>query len=96
VKNMYSEVVARALGWDPQDVIDIRIAAPMHDIGKVGIPDRILLKPDRLTDAEFALMQQHVVLGAEMLEGSEKLPFRTMNAGMEPVIPMGLEAQIYP
>ena len=46
-------------------------AAPMHDIGKVGIPDAILLKPGRLTPAEFAVMQQHATIGYEVLSGNK-------------------------
>jgi HD-GYP domain-containing protein (c-di-GMP phosphodiesterase class II) len=47
----------------------IRAAAPLHDIGKVGVPDRVLLKPGRLTDDEFALMRTHVALGLGVLDG---------------------------
>jgi putative two-component system response regulator len=43
-------------------------AAPFHDIGKIAISDRVLLKPDRLDDEEFALMKQHTVLGEEILK----------------------------
>ena len=48
----------------------LRRAAPLHDIGKIGIPDSILLKPDRLDDAEIAVMQTHTVIGANILAGS--------------------------
>ncbi|MGB0750105.1 MAG: response regulator [Magnetospiraceae bacterium] len=47
-------------------------SAPLHDIGKVGIPDRILLKPDKLTDEEFAIMKQHATLGGEAIIAAEK------------------------
>jgi len=47
---------------------DLYRASPLHDIGKVGIPDEILLKPGRLTAAEFEHMQQHTVIGANILE----------------------------
>jgi putative two-component system response regulator len=46
-------------------------AAPMHDIGKVGIPDHILLKPGRLDVAEFEIMKRHSILGYEILHGSQ-------------------------
>lgn len=53
-------------------------AAPLHDVGKVGVPDAILLKPDRLTPAEFAIMQEHCELGAEVLSNAdEKLQFQS-------------------
>ncbi|MGL4830594.1 MAG: HD domain-containing phosphohydrolase [Vibrio sp.] len=48
-------------------------AAPLHDIGKVGIPDNILLKPGKLTDNEFAIMRNHALLGKVALEKAEKL-----------------------
>ena len=63
--------IAEAVGWDPQQVADIRLAAPMHDIGKIGIPDHILLKPGRYTETEFGVMKTHARLGAEMLGDSE-------------------------
>jgi HD-GYP domain-containing protein (c-di-GMP phosphodiesterase class II)/CHASE3 domain sensor protein len=47
------------------------LAAPLHDIGKIGIPDAVLLKAGRLTDAEFAIMRTHARLGAGMLDGSD-------------------------
>ncbi|MEZ5478914.1 MAG: HD domain-containing protein [Thiolinea sp.] len=67
---MYAAAIAQALGWEPQAVDDIRMAAPMHDIGKVGIPDRILLKAGSLNDDEFEVMKQHTLIGAQMLEGT--------------------------
>ncbi|MCX7794565.1 MAG: two-component system response regulator [Thermodesulfovibrionales bacterium] len=48
-------------------------SAPLHDIGKVGIPDRILLKPDRLTPEEFEIMKSHTLLGKHAIEEAEKL-----------------------
>jgi putative two-component system response regulator len=66
-----SAAMGMALGWDDSRVADIRIAAPMHDIGKIGIPDSILLKPGRLDPAELRVMQQHTVIGSGMLSGSE-------------------------
>jgi putative two-component system response regulator len=48
----------------------IRLAAPLHDIGKIGIPDDILLKPGRLTDAEYAVIKQHVTIGGRILANS--------------------------
>lgn len=67
---LYSEVIASQLGWK-QNLIDaIRVAAPMHDIGKIGIPDNILKKPARLTEAEFEIMKLHPQIGARILSNS--------------------------
>lgn len=66
----YSRVMAQALGLAPSRCEDIELAAPMHDIGKVGIPDRILLKPGRLTGQEFTIMQRHSQIGYEILKDS--------------------------
>jgi putative two-component system response regulator len=63
-------LLAERLGLAPDVVAAIRFAAPLHDVGKVGVPDRILLKPSRLTAAEFELMKSHTVIGAEILAGS--------------------------
>lgn len=68
---MYSAVMAEALGWSCDEVELIRMAAPMHDIGKIGIPDAILQKPGALTPEEFEVMKRHTLIGAEMLAGSE-------------------------
>lgn len=66
----YSEVLARGLGLAPQQVEILRHAAPMHDVGKIGIPDAILLKPGKLTDEEWEIMKRHSEIGARMLAGS--------------------------
>jgi putative two-component system response regulator len=63
-------LLAERLGLAPDKVETIRRAAPLHDVGKVGVPDRILLKPGRLTAAEFELMKSHTGIGAEILAGS--------------------------
>ena len=68
---MYSEVLARALGVSHHDAEDIRIAAPMHDIGKIGIPDGILLKAGELSHQEFEVVKLHTKIGYEMLSGTE-------------------------
>jgi CHASE1-domain containing sensor protein len=67
---LLSEVLARAAGWFGDDVEAIRQAAPMHDIGKIGIPDAILQKPGKLTPDEFAVMKTHTRIGADILSGS--------------------------
>lgn len=63
----YSEFLAEKAGLSPLLVNKIKLYSPLHDIGKVGIPDRILKKPDIYTPEEFELMKQHVTIGAEML-----------------------------
>jgi len=62
-----ASLIAQALGLDEQFVATIRDAAPLHDIGKVGISRRILLKPDKLTPAEWMHMMRHVEIGARIL-----------------------------
>lgn len=58
---------------DDKFMEDLYRSSPLHDIGKVGIPDCILLKPDGLTDDEFEIMKQHSVIGAESLEETTKI-----------------------
>jgi putative two-component system response regulator len=65
-----ASLLAERLGLAPDVVQAMRSAAPLHDVGKVGVPDRILLKPSRLTAAEFELMKSHTLIGAEILQGS--------------------------
>jgi len=61
--------IAEALGWTPAEVELICRAAPLHDVGKIAIPDSILLKPGKLTREEFECMKTHARLGAQMLSG---------------------------
>ena len=64
-----SAVLAEALGL-PRDLVEvIRAAAPLHDVGKIGVPDQILLKVGRLTPEEFAVMKTHTTIGAAILAG---------------------------
>ncbi len=67
---LLAELLARAKGWSPADTEMIRLAAPMHDVGKIGIPDVILRKPSKLTREEFEIMKSHTTIGAKMLAGS--------------------------
>ncbi|TAN44419.1 MAG: response regulator [Nitrospirae bacterium] len=67
---MYAEVISRELGMSSEFIQTIAFASPMHDIGKIGIPDSILLKPSGLTQDEFEAMKQHTVIGSKMLENS--------------------------
>jgi response regulator RpfG family c-di-GMP phosphodiesterase len=63
-------LLARAVGIPERKIELIRRAAPLHDIGKIGIPDVVLLKPGKLTDAEFEVIRAHTTIGAEILSGS--------------------------
>jgi putative two-component system response regulator len=65
-----SSRIADQLGLDEDEVDMVRRAAPLHDIGKIGIPDSILLKPGKLTHEEYAVMRSHVKIGASLLAGS--------------------------
>jgi putative two-component system response regulator len=67
---LLSEALALAVGWSPAEAEVLRFAAPMHDVGKIGVPDAILQKPGKLTPAEFEIMKTHTIIGAKMLEGS--------------------------
>jgi putative two-component system response regulator len=69
VGNM-SAMIARVLGLEVDEVEMIRLAAQLHDIGKVGIPDRILLKEGKLTSEEFDVIKGHTAIGSSILEGS--------------------------
>lgn len=55
----------------PLETQEIHIAGHLHDIGKIGVPDRVLLKPDRLNDEEWGLMKKHPEIGADILSRSE-------------------------
>lgn len=67
----YAVAVAKRMGFSESDVENLLYAAPMHDIGKIGIPDRILLKPGKLDNEEWKIMRQHTIFGAKILEGSD-------------------------
>jgi len=68
----YSRVLARAYGLSEQETYTLEFASPMHDIGKVGIPDAILNKPGKHTVEEFEIMKTHALLGYEILSASNK------------------------
>ena len=76
----YSELIARGLGLSVPEQELLLEAAPLHDIGKVGIPDHILLKPGRLTLPEFEIMKLHAIYGYEILKGSSS---KVLQAGAE-------------
>ena len=64
----YSTAIARKFGCDEEFVENLLFAAPMHDIGKIGIPDRILQKPGKLEPDEWEIMKTHTTMGAEILK----------------------------
>ncbi len=65
-------LLALRLGLDDAEVDLVRLASPMHDVGKIGIPDSILLKPGKLTGEEFEVMKTHTLLGHQILKGSSR------------------------
>lgn len=67
---LLSSRLAAELGMDPEEVDLIRRTAPLHDIGKIGVADAVLLKPGALSDSEYAHIKTHTVIGAEILGGS--------------------------
>jgi putative two-component system response regulator len=67
----YSALLAEKLEIAPKEVENIHYAAPMHDVGKIGIPDNILLKPGKLTEDEFETMKTHTTIGSKILSNSK-------------------------
>src|SRR3990172_5049073 len=67
----YSALLARRCGWSGEETVLLLEAAKMHDIGKIGIPDAILHKQERLTAPEYAVIKQHPQIGAAILAGSK-------------------------
>ncbi|WP_243007111.1 HD domain-containing phosphohydrolase [Dorea sp. AM58-8] len=64
----YAALIAKELHWSPKEILNLKYAAHLHDIGKVGIPDTILNKPTRLTPEEYAVTKEHTVIGGEILK----------------------------
>jgi len=62
--------IAAEMGLSEEEAAMIQLAAPLHDVGKIGVPDLILLKPDRLTDEEFEKMKKHTLIGYDILRNS--------------------------
>jgi two-component system response regulator RpfG len=67
----YARIIAEELGLSQMECEDIEYAAPMHDIGKIGIPDTVLKKPGRFNDDEWVQMRQHTVIGHKILSSSQ-------------------------
>ncbi|MBI2381936.1 MAG: response regulator [Gammaproteobacteria bacterium] len=76
----YSAAIARILGWSEAECRHIEQAAPLHDIGKISIPDRILLKEGPLDAAEWTIMQTHAAAGARLLRSHSSSPVFEMAA----------------
>ena len=67
----YAQVVAKTLGLRQEEVENILYASPMHDVGKIGTPDQILLKKGKLTPEEKKIMDEHTIIGERILSGSD-------------------------
>ena len=67
----YCALIAERFGFSHERVELMRVASPMHDVGKIGIPDNILLKPATLTREERQIMEQHTAVGYKLLSGSD-------------------------
>jgi putative two-component system response regulator len=78
--SQYCALLARRLGLDQDRCELIRAASPMHDIGKIGIPDGILMKNCKLTQPEFAIMKRHAEIGYRILAGSDAALLKTAAA----------------
>jgi len=76
----YAKVLAQTLGISEQEAENLRLSAPMHDIGKLGIPDNVLLKTGKLNADEWACMQGHAEIGYKILKDSNSLILK--NAGI--------------
>jgi len=77
----YSTLIGRELGLTPEDLDILRISALLHDVGKIGVEDRVLKKPGALTPEEFDLMKQHTVKGANIMRPVSQL--KNMLPGIE-------------
>lgn len=73
----YSYILALGLGMSEREADMLRCASPMHDIGKVAIPDEVLKKPGKLTDEEFELMKSHTITGYRLLQSSKRELMKT-------------------
>jgi len=69
----FSRALALEMGLDSNFVDNLFLGAPLHDLGKIGIPDRILLKPGKLSEEEWQIMQRHCAIGAEILSDEGKI-----------------------
>ncbi|WP_041959675.1 HD domain-containing phosphohydrolase [Sulfurospirillum arsenophilum] len=74
---LYSALLAEKYGLSRDDITKIELAAPMHDAGKIGIADKLLLKPNKLSDEEFDVMKTHAKLGHDLLFDEENEYLKT-------------------
>lgn len=70
----YASLIAEKLGWSFDEIENLKICAYLHDIGRIGVPDQILNKPDVLNESEFKLIQQHTLIGANILKDITFVP----------------------
>lgn len=70
---IYTKLIAEEMGYTGEELDSIYYTALLHDCGKIGVPDNILGKPDRLTDEEFGIMKSHTVHGGEILSSFKSL-----------------------
>ena len=68
-----SKLIGKEYGLNDEDVALIGLTSPLHDIGKIGIPDRVLLKPAKLTSSEFEIMKTHTTMGYQILRHSKRV-----------------------
>ena len=70
----YAALIANELGWDSEEIMNLKYAAHLHDIGKIGIPDMLLNKHACLTPEEYSVIKEHTVIGAEILKNISLIP----------------------
>lgn len=80
----YATALGAAIGLDPDALAALDRGGYLHDVGKVGIPDRVLLKPGRLTAAEYAVMQQHTIIGERLCGDLRSLAARPPDRALAP------------
>lgn len=73
----YTYIIAKAMGLDEDEAELFKLAAPLHDIGKIGIKDSILMKPESLTSEEYEIMKTHTEIGYKILRGSNRPLLKT-------------------
>ena len=76
----YARFIAYKLGWHEEEQQKIYFMGLLHDIGKIGVPEAIINKPDKLTDEEYDKIKEHTVIGSEILELVAEFPELTIGA----------------